>query len=57
MKRRKVEVGKGTREGISEDEKNIHIRTNIGNTRPRQGNASRSRCIRLCNGRSTVSKM
>jgi len=57
MKRRKVEVGKGTREDISEDEKNIHIRTNIGNTRPRQGNASGSRCIRLCNGRSTVSKM
>jgi len=57
MERRKVKVEKRTEKDISEYKKGIYIRTSISNTRPEQGNTSRSRCIQLYNRRSIVSKI
>ena len=47
----------GTREGIQKIKKGIHNRAGLGNTRPGQRNASRSRHIKLCNRRSVVDKV
>ena len=50
-------MGKGIRKDIQKAKRGIHNRASLGNTRPRQRNASRSRCIRLCNKRSVVDKV
>jgi len=57
MQRGKMEVGKRTEGGVLGYKESVYIRTSISNTRPGQGNASGSRCVRLCNGGSTISKM
>ena len=52
-----MEVEKRTEGGVLGYKESVYIRTSISNTRPGQGNASGSRCVRLCNGGSTISKM
>jgi len=52
-----VEIGEGTEGGIWKIERGIHNRASFGNTRPRQENTSRSRCIGLYNRRSIVDKV
>ena len=44
-------------EDIYKTERGIYNRTSLGNTRPKQRNMSRSRCIGLHNRRSIVDKV
>jgi len=44
-------------EDIYKTERGIYDRTSLGNTRPKQRNMSRSRCIGLHNKRSIVDKV
>ena len=50
-------MGKGIRKDIQKAKRGIHNRAGLGNTRPRQRNMSRSRCVRLYNRRSVVDKV
>jgi len=50
-------MGKGTRRGIWKVKRGIYNKAGLGNTRPKQRNESRSRCIRLYNKGSVVDKV
>jgi len=52
-----VKIGEGIGGGIQKIERGIHNRASLGNTRPRQRNASRSRYARLHNRGSVVDKV
>ena len=48
---------KGIGEGVQKIKRDIHNKASLGNTRPGQRNASKSRYIRLCNRRSVIDKV
>ena len=50
-------MGEETGRGIQKIKKSIYNKTGLGNTRPGQGDVSRSRCIGLCNRWSAVNKV